>query len=125
MEYPIKDIKIERVTSFSTKRDGTPLVTQAGKPYKKVLIDVSSSVIDEISFNGKLSMLDFDGVADNWREGDLLTGKIIKDGDWWNFELPKVDYKSKIAELELENSELRRKILELERESLNEDDLPF
>ena len=79
MEYPISNIKIERVASFDTKKDGSPLLTKAGKPFKKVLLDVDPNCIDDITFTGKLSMLDFDGVADNWKEGDLLTGKIIHD----------------------------------------------
>lgn len=125
MEYPIKDVELERVSTFDTRKDGSPLVTKAGKPYKKVLIDVDRNTIDDIEFTGKLSMLDFDGVADDWKEGDTITGKIIHDGDYWNFELPRVDYKSRIAELEKENSELRLKLVQKEREELTDDDLPF
>ena len=125
MEYPVKDIKIERLATFNTRKDGSPLVTKAGKPYKKVLIDVNSDCIDDFSFTGKLSMLDFDGVADNWKEGDTITGNIIHDGDYWNFELPKVNLRDEITRLEKENAELRLRLDRLGNEPITDDDLPF
>lgn len=132
MEYPISNIKIERVASFDTKKDGSPLLTKAGKPFKKVLLDVDPNCIDEITFTGKLSMLDFDGVADNWKEGDLLTGKIIHDGDYWNFELPRTSARDKIEELESkiktleeENERLQDELIAERRGQIADDDLPF
>lgn len=132
MEYPISNIKIERVASFDTKKDGSPLLTKAGKPFKKVLLDVDPNCIDEITFTGKLSMLDFDGVADNWKEGDLLTGKIIHDGDYWNFELPRTSARDKIEELESkiktleeENERLQDELIAERRGQITDDDLPF
>lgn len=132
MEYPISNIKIERVASFDTKKDGSPLLTKAGKPFKKVLLDVDPNCIDDITFTGKLSMLDFDGVADNWREGDLLTGKIIHDGDYWNFELPRTSARDKIEELESkiktleeENKRLQDELIAERRGQITDDDLPF
>jgi hypothetical protein len=132
MEYPISNIKIERVASFDTKKDGSPLLTKAGKPFKKVLLDVDPNCIDDITFTGKLSMLDFDGVADNWKEGDLLTGKIIHDGDYWNFELPRTSARDKIEELESkiktleeENKRLQDELIAERRGQITDDDLPF
>lgn len=132
MEFPIKDVKIERLATFETRKDGSPLVTKAGKPYKKVLIDVNSDCIDDFSFTGKLSMLDFDGVADNWKEGDTITGNIVHDGDYWNFELPKVNFRDKITELEdkikeleTENARLKGELVAERRDAIQEDDLPF
>jgi len=137
MEYPIKDVKIERLATFDTRKDGTPLITKpkdgsTGKAYKKVLIDVKSDCIDDFSFTGKLSMLDFDGVADNWKEGDLLTGKIIHDGDYWNFELPRTSARDKIEELESkiktleeENKRLQDELIAERRGQITDDDLPF
>jgi hypothetical protein len=132
MEYPISNIKIERVASFDTKKDGSPLLTKVGKPFKKVLLDVDPNCIDDITFTGKLSMLDFDGVADNWKEGDLLTGKIIHDGDYWNFELPRTSARDKIEELESkiktleeENKRLQDELIAERRGQITDDDLPF
>lgn len=132
MEYPISNIKIERVASFDTKKDGSPLLTKAGKPFKKVLLDVDPNCIDDMTFTGKLSMLDFDGVADNWKEGDLLTGKIIHDGDYWNFELPRTSARDKIEELESkiktleeENKRLQDELIAERRGQITDDDLPF
>ena len=127
MEYNVKDITIERIASFETKRDGSPLVTKKGDPFKKVLIDIDANSIDDDEFTGKLSMLDFDGVADNWSEGDKITGKIIHNGDFWNFELPKVNLKDKVAELEKENSNPKKEIeiLKGKNTDVELDDLPF
>ena len=107
MEYNIKDVKVESIRTYDTKKDGSPLVTKNGNPYKKVLLEVDENCIDDMEFNGGLSMLDFDGVAEDWGEGTKITGKIIHNGEWWNFELPKVSYKD-------ENKELKDKIAELE-----------
>lgn len=137
MEYPIKDIKIERIATFETRKDGSALITHpkdgsTGKAYKKVLIDVNSDCIDDFSFTGKLSMLDFDGVANDWQVGDLITGTIVHDGDYWNFELPRVNLRDKVSDLEAEikelkaeRDELRQKLIDQERASLTESDLPF
>lgn len=127
MEYKIKDVAIERIASFETKRDGTPLVTKKGDPFKKVLIDVDTNSIDDDEFTGKLSMLDFDGVADDWSEGDKITGTIIHNGDFWNFELPKVNLRDEIAELKKENVKLKKEIeiLKGKNTDVELDDLPF
>ena len=34
-EFNIKDVKIEKIAFFDTKKDGSPLVTKAGKPFKR------------------------------------------------------------------------------------------
>lgn len=123
MEYPITNVEIRRVASFDEKKDGSPYTTKAGKPFKKVLIDVSPDCIDDMEFTGAMSMLDFDGLTDDWSEGTKITGKIIHDGDYWNFELPKVSAKDRIAELEKENEELKKKIEAMQLEE--DDELPF
>lgn len=127
MEYNIKDAEIRRITSFDKKKDGTPILTKQGKPYKRVLIDIDPSVVDDEEFTGKLSMLDFDNVSDDWSEGDKITGTVTRNGDFWNFELPKTNLKDRVRELERENEELKRKIaiLELSSEKELEEDLPF
>jgi hypothetical protein len=133
MEYNIKDVKIENISTYNTKKDGSPLITKNDNPYKKVLLEVDENCIDDIEFNGRLSMLDFDNVTEDWEEGTEITGKIIHDGDWWNFELPKINYRD-------ENKQLKERIAELEEqlekktvgkikndpdEEITPDDLPF
>jgi hypothetical protein len=137
MEYNIKDVKIESISTYNTKKDGSPLVTKNGNPFKKVLLEVDSNCIDDMEFNGRLSMLDFDNVTDDWDEGTEISGKIIHDGDWWNFELPRRNLKQEIEELEKENKELKEKIERLENKPKGkirndpdeeidlENDLPF
>jgi hypothetical protein len=78
-------------------------------------------------------MLDFDNVTDDWSEGDTISGNIIKDGDWWNFELPSKQ--DRITELEQENKELKEELSALkgkgkikndpDEEIDLEEDLPF
>lgn len=130
-EFEIKDVPILRIGFFNTKKDGSPLVTKDGKPFKKVLIDVSPDIVDDPTFTGKLSMLDFDGVTDNWKEGTLITGKVVHDGDYWNFVLPKDNLKDTVEKLvkdveklKEEVSELRKSYLSTEDE-ITDDDLPF
>jgi|GEM_PF-2716950 len=125
-EFNIKDVKIEKISFFDTKKDGSPLITRDGKPFKKVLIDIDPDTIPNMdsTFTGKLSMLDFDGVADNWKVGDAITGKIIHDGEYWNFQVPKVDLRTRVAELERENAELRKKLAEKD-DVITDEDLPF
>jgi hypothetical protein len=100
MEYNVSEIEIKRITPYETKKDGTPLTTKAGKPYKKVLIDVDRDCIEDGEFEGKLSMLDFDNTTDNWTVGFGITGKIIHDGSYWNFELPRTDKRPDYKDLE-------------------------
>jgi hypothetical protein len=123
-EFNIKDVKIEKIAFFDTKKDGSPLITRDGKPFKKVLIDIDPYSIEDLEFTGKLSMLDFDGVADNWKVGDTITGKIINDGEYWNFQVPKVDLRTRVAELEKENAELKKKLAEKD-DVITDEDLPF
>lgn len=123
MEYPTTNVEIKRIASFDKKKDGSPYTTKAGKPFKKVLIDVDSDCIDDIEFTGSMSMLDFDGLTDDWSEGTKITGKIIHDGDYWNFELPRVTAKDRIAELEKENEMLKATIEEMEKVTGKDEDL--
>lgn len=92
MEYKVTDLAITNVNVYESKKDGTPFITKNGNPFKKVnfKVDMVEAGVDDPSFEGWLSMLDFDGVADNWSDGEKITGTIEKNGDFWNFNLPKL-----------------------------------
>lgn len=138
-KYEIKDAKIEGIAFFDKRKDGTPLVTrpkfngQEGTPYKKVLIDISKDLVDDPEFGGTVSMLDFEGVADNWEVGTTISGTVIRNGDYWNFELPKEPtLKEQFKELEKRVERLESAVFISEGEStlvseddIDDEELPF
>lgn len=129
-KYEIKDIPIKGISFYNKRKDGTPLLTKNEDPYVKVLLEIDSNAIDDMEFDGKMSMLDFNNVSSNWDKGTLITGTIERNGDYWNFELPKEpslrdtvrDHEERIKKLEDVIFEINS---EKEDEDLGEEDLPF
>jgi hypothetical protein len=136
MNYRINNVAIERIFSSSEKRDGTPYISKYGKPFSKVDIYIDKSAVDDVAFGGKLSMFDYNGVAKSWSEGTPITGVVSQNGEYWNFELDKVDSSSELPKVWEAIEELRTRIENLEvggggvsaqeeKELVDIDDLPF
>jgi hypothetical protein len=106
------------VKSYDTKKDGSPYTIlngpNKGNTYSRVNFSIDKDLIADPTFTGELSLLDFEGVGKNWSDGDTVSGIVKKNGDYWNFELPKASLKMKVAELEAENKELKRKLAQYE-----------
>lgn len=140
MEYNIKEATIEKIYKSTNRKDGTPYITKPsqyhpkGRPFTKVDIYIDSSAVDDMGFNGRMSMVDFDGLAQSWEEGTKISGVVKQNGDFWNFEIPKqskVDISNLVTKEEFNELEGRVELLEnnsrgrVEPNGQSEDELPF
>lgn len=86
----------------TTKKDGTPLLTKTGKPYAMLSIKTQE--------HGDKWLSGFEGsVSKNWKVGDCVEFNVIPNGEYLNFEVPKVEDTLKA---EIENLKARVKTLE-------------
>jgi hypothetical protein len=115
MEYNINNVEIEKVFSSDKKQDGTPYVSSKGQPFKKVDIYISANAIDDSDFQGKLSYFDYFGKTADWKQGTLITGKIIKNGQWFNYEFPPSSVKVAVEEV----SGLKEKVEEIQKNQID------
>ena len=130
--FPIKDVEISNVFINEKNREEKPFVTKDGKPFRKINFMVPDDTIGEADFVGKLSILVFQNNdetfdLDTWQEGNKISGNIVKNGDWWNFEYPKVDPQAqadKIAELEAELAKSKEG-KSTDEDAISDEDLPF
>jgi hypothetical protein len=126
MEFPINNVEIERVFSSDKKQDGTLYVSSKGQPFKKVDIYVSANAIDDSEFTGKMSYFDYYDKTAGWQQGTRITGKIIKNGQWFNFEFPPSatrqaveevsGLKERVEELQKNQVDMIRRIITIEKE---------
>lgn len=137
IKFNVENVEITKIYKSSTRKDGTPYVTKPtkfdpeGKAYSKVDIYIDPVAIDDMEFEGRLSMLDFNNNAKDWTEGTKITGVVVKNGDFWNFELPKTPRgNAAISMLREEVEQLKARVSALEgNQSMTteplSDDLPF
>lgn len=70
------------VGRYTTKRDGTPLVTKAGKPYTSLRIKCAEY--------GDQFISGFDNATTrDWKVGDTVEAEVEKKGEYLNFSTPK------------------------------------
>lgn len=74
-----------------TDKEGKPLKTKEGKPYKKVVIKVAKNEANPQEYDDKyLSCLVFrdDNECLAWKPGDEVDIIVGKNGDFFNFRIP-------------------------------------
>jgi len=87
MEYDINNIEILKIFREDTKRDGTRYTNKKGDPFTKVDIYIEKDTIDDYEFEGKMTYFDYFQNTKGWKAGDRISGKLIRSGQYWNFEM--------------------------------------
>lgn len=80
----METLTLTKVYRSTTKKDGTPLVTKAGKPYERVSIQAEETGDTWVSGFGN----DKNKV---WAEGDKIQVLLEKSGDFTNFKMPNAN----------------------------------
>lgn len=78
----ILEATLTEVKRYTTKKDGSPLVTKAGKPYTSVRIKT------DVTNDDILSGFEND-TTKTWKVGDKVEIEVTKNGEYSNFALPK------------------------------------
>lgn len=75
---------ITQINRYTTKKDGTALMTSKGRPYTSVRIKTQE--------HGDVMISGF-GNSENalWKVGDTVDITVSQKGEYWNFEMPKRD----------------------------------
>ncbi len=110
MEYTINNLSIEKIYRSEQGKDGKPFISSKGNPYTKVDIYIDPRAIDDGEFKGKMSYFDYYGTTGNWEIGTTISGTVVKNGQYFNFNLPPSGKKA----LELDIKELEARITKLE-----------
>lgn len=84
------------VGRYTTKKDGSALVSSQGKPYTSVRIKTQEHGDKFISGFGN---------AENahWKAGDTVDIEVVQKGDYLNFTMPKKEEKMAASAAELKN----------------------
>ncbi len=82
----METLKLTSVTRYTTKQDGTPLVTKLGKPYTSIRIKAEKYGDKFISGFG-------DQVNAAWAVGDEVEVEVEQKGEYLNFRMPKKEDK--------------------------------
>ena len=101
-------IKITKVAHFIKNRDGGALVNREGRPYTRCLV----STEDGRTLSGFGNQ-----TTKSWKTGDVVELDVVKNGNYYNFKIPKVDIanlQTRIEELEKTVKEQGEKIKQLE-----------
>lgn len=91
----MEKVTLTFVGRYDTKKDGTPLLTKAGKPYTSLRIKCNE--------HGDKYLSGFDGSqTKDWKIGDTVDIEVEEKGEYLNFSVPKagsVDF-TRLATLE-------------------------
>ncbi len=109
MENEISNVEILKLFRQTEGKNG-PYITQKGNKFTKVDIHIDPRTIQDPEFEGKMSYFDFYDNTANWDIGTTISGKIVKNGKYFNFELPVGGKKA----IELDLKELENRIAKLE-----------
>lgn len=93
----------------TTKKDGTPLVTKDGRPYAMLSIKTEQ--------HGDKWLSGFEGtISKNWKVGDTVEFNVVPNGEYLNFEVPKLEdaLKADIQGISKELKELTKRVTDLE-----------
>lgn len=76
------EVTLTKITHLTKDRDGNPLMTKAGKPYVRCLINTVE--------HGEKALSGFGGPATNsWKEGDKVNLEVEESGQYLNFKVPR------------------------------------
>jgi len=109
MENEISNVEILKIFRQTEGKNG-PYITKKGNKFTKVDIHIDPRTIQDPEFEGKMSYFDFFDNTTNWDIGTVISGKIVKNGKYFNFELPMGGKKA----IELDLKELENRIAKLE-----------
>jgi len=101
----IEKLTITRVFVNDKNKEGLPLLTKAGKPYRKIAIQTQEYG------NEYLSSFIFEPGDEklNWKSGQTISVIVEKNGQWFNFRMPT---NSDYQEIRMESLEKRIEALE-------------
>lgn len=112
---------ITSINRYTTKKDGTPLVTARGKPYTSVRITTQEHGTNILSGFGNSENA-------QWKVGDKVDIIVEQKGSYWNFSMPKKGTNSELMPLLnkiLANQEKMMRLLETKSEEFPDvDTLP-
>src|SRR3990167_2761380 len=82
----MEHLTIKEITHYDKDRDGNPLKTRDGRPYTRVVLEVS-----EIKYAGK-KMSGFESYqTKNLKIGDNVEMEVTQSGEYLNFRFPGKD----------------------------------
>lgn len=110
MEWNINNVEIVKLYKSDTNKDGKPFMSSKGNHFSKVDIYIDPREIDDPDFQGKMSYFDYYGNMENYGQGQSITGTVVKNGKYFNFNFPPSGKKA----LELEIKELKDSVKELQ-----------
>ena len=88
MEYKIENVEIVKIYKQDKNRDGKPYMSSKGNPFVKVDIYIDAGDVDNVEFEGKMSYFDYFNTTKVWKPGDRITGIVVQNGKYWNFDMP-------------------------------------
>jgi hypothetical protein len=111
-EFKIENATIDKIFRSDKNKDGVAYVSSKGNPFVKVDIYIDARLVKDADFEGKMSYFDYYGNTDNWDIGTPISGSVIKNGRYFNFQLPPSGKKA----VELDIKELTTRVEELEKQ---------
>jgi len=110
VEYPIRNLEIEKIYRSTSSKDGKPYMSSKGNAFTKVDIYIDPRAIEDGEFQGKMSYFDYFGNTDSWEIGTVISGSVVKNGQYFNFNLPPSGKKA----VELDVKEIKARLRALE-----------
>jgi hypothetical protein len=101
----ITKITLTKVFTTDKKKDGTPLISKAGKPYSSMSIKCVE--------HGEKWLSGFKGKENEfWKEGDQVDVIIKPNGEYLNYEVPKAEDKlaMRVSALEVDVMQLKNSL---------------
>lgn len=115
IQYPVKNQEIVKIFKSTAGKNG-PYVSSKGNPFTKVDIYIDPRAIEDGEFQGKMSYFDYYGNTNGWEIGTSITGMVVKNGKYFNFQLPPSGKKA----VELDIKEMKQDIEELQKKVFGE-----
>ena len=111
-EFKIENATIDKIYRSDKNKDGLVYMSSKGNPFTKVDIYIDARLVKDADFEGKMSYFDYYGNTDTWDIGTTISGSVVKNGRYFNFQLPPTQKKA----LELDIKELATRVEELEKQ---------
>jgi hypothetical protein len=92
----IEKVTIGRLSFLDKDKQGNPLKTKDGKPYTRCLLDTT---------DGRKMSGFSNPVAKTWQQGDQVEIEVEKNGEYWNFSIPKKEVSAGVNQEQLDRIE--------------------